>query len=46
MAVLRGNLFNRVPDRTMTISSTPMTRAQIAKVMVDMKNSADSQEKV
>ena len=28
-----GNLFSKVPDRTMTINHTPMMRAQIAKVM-------------
>ena len=33
MAVLRGNLFSKVPDRTMTISNTPMMSAPIVKVM-------------
>ena len=35
MALLSGNLFSKVPDRTMAISNTPMTRDQIAKDMAD-----------
>lgn len=34
MAVLKGNLFSRVADNTMTISNTPISRSHIAKVMV------------